>query len=98
MASVGSGKSGLLIKSGFAVLAVGASPLLAYIAFGPKDGNPIGLGLLFVAAMPVALVLLAAGGLGKLAAAAKGRPGPEGGTHARGSRAPNRAGSKDDWP
>lgn len=30
--------------------------LLLYIAFGPEDGNPIGLGLLAVAAVPVAAI------------------------------------------
>lgn len=34
----------------------GIAPLLLYIAFGPADGNPIGLGLLAVAAVPFALV------------------------------------------
>lgn len=32
----------------------GVGPLLVYCAFGPKDGNPIGLGLLAVAAVPIA--------------------------------------------
>lgn len=31
----------------------GAAPLLLYIAFGSADGNPIGLGLLAVLAVPV---------------------------------------------
>jgi len=31
----------------------GTAPLLLYIAFGPADGNPIGLGLLAVLAVPV---------------------------------------------
>lgn len=31
----------------------GVAPLLLYIAFGPADGNPIGLGLLAVVAVPV---------------------------------------------
>lgn len=34
--------------------AAGVLPLLLYIAFGPRDGNPIGLGLLAVVAVPVA--------------------------------------------
>ena len=34
----------------------GVLPLLAYIAFGPKDGNPIGLGLLAVLAVPIATI------------------------------------------
>lgn len=33
---------------------VGVLPLLLYIAFGPADGNPIGLGLLAMAAVPIA--------------------------------------------
>lgn len=31
----------------------GAAPLFLYIAFGPADGNPIGLGLLAVASVPI---------------------------------------------
>jgi hypothetical protein len=34
----------------------GMLPLLAYVAFGPKDGNPIGLGLLAVVAVPIATI------------------------------------------
>jgi hypothetical protein len=34
----------------------GIAPLLLYIAFGPADGNPIGLGLLAVLAVPVGAV------------------------------------------
>lgn len=33
----------------------GLAPLLLYIAFGPADGNPIGLGLLALAAVSVAV-------------------------------------------
>ncbi len=29
------------------------TPLLLYIAFGPEDGNPVGLGLLMVFGTPV---------------------------------------------
>jgi hypothetical protein len=32
-----------------AILVLGAGPLLLYIAFGPEDGNPVGLGILFFA-------------------------------------------------
>ena len=35
-----------LLKTGFVIIAAGTVPLLLYIAFGPADGNPIGLGLL----------------------------------------------------
>ena len=38
-------------ERGFAV--AGVMPLLLYIAFGPADANPIGLGLLAVFAVPV---------------------------------------------
>lgn len=49
---------GLKVLLGSLALGIlGASPLLLYIAFGPRDGNPIGLGLLAVAAILV-------GGLG----------------------------------
>lgn len=39
----------------------GVLPLLLYIAFGPADGNPIGLGLLAVVAVPMAGVGAAIG-------------------------------------
>lgn len=35
--------------------AAGVAPLLLYIAFGPEDGNPIGLGLLAAFTVPVAM-------------------------------------------
>jgi hypothetical protein len=54
--------SGLKIMAWSVALGVaGVLPLLLYIAFGPADGNPIGLGLLAVAAVPVAGVGLAVG-------------------------------------
>lgn len=39
----------------------GTAPLLLYIAFGPKHGNPIGLGLLAVATVPFAGAFLVVG-------------------------------------
>jgi hypothetical protein len=39
-----------------AVGIAGTLPLALYVALGPKDGNPIGLGLLFVVAVPVAII------------------------------------------
>jgi hypothetical protein len=36
-------------------------PLLLYIAFGPADGNPIGLGLLAALGVPLSVVLLLVG-------------------------------------
>lgn len=46
----------LLIALATAAAMVG--PLLVYIAFGPTDGNPIGLGLLAAVGVPAAGVLL----------------------------------------
>lgn len=37
-----------------AIGVAGVLPLLLYAVLGPEDGNPIGLGLLMVAAVPVA--------------------------------------------
>ena len=54
--------AGLKIMAWSAALGfTGVLPLLLYIAFGPADGNPIGLGLLAAAAVPVAGVGLAVG-------------------------------------
>jgi hypothetical protein len=54
--------SGARIALGSLVLGVAAAlPLSLYIAFGPKDGNPIGLGLLAVAGIPIAAVGILAG-------------------------------------
>jgi hypothetical protein len=54
--------SGLKIMAWSAALGfTGVLPLLLYIAFGPADGNPIGLGLLAAAAVPIAGMGLAIG-------------------------------------
>jgi hypothetical protein len=56
--------SGLRITAVSAALAVfGVAPLLLYIAFGPKNGNPIGLGLLAVATLPFAAMGLLVGAI-----------------------------------
>ena len=34
------------LEIGGAILAIGTLPLLLYVMFGPKDGNPVGLGIL----------------------------------------------------
>lgn len=47
----------VLLMAGIAVLVLGAGPLLLYMLLGPADGNPIGLGLLAVVAVPVGLGL-----------------------------------------
>ncbi len=40
---------------------VGVAPLLLYIAIGPADGNPVGLGLLAMLALALAAVGLLSG-------------------------------------
>jgi hypothetical protein len=50
-----------LIVTSAALGGAGILPLLLYVAFGPADGNPIGLGLLAVAAIPLACVGILAG-------------------------------------
>jgi uncharacterized membrane-anchored protein len=45
-----------IVAVSFGLGLIGVLPLLAYIAFGPKDGNPIGLGLLAVLAVPIAMI------------------------------------------
>ena len=46
---------------GVSVLGLSIAPLLLYVIFGPKDGNPIGLGLLFFFGAPVGFVLIVVG-------------------------------------
>lgn len=50
------------IRIGLAILALGTGPLLLYAIFGPADGNPIGLGLLFILTFPFAAAFLGWGG------------------------------------
>ena len=53
---------GVRIVVGSLVLGlVGFMPLQLYIWFGPKDGNPIGLGLLAVVTVPLAVAGMAVG-------------------------------------
>lgn len=91
-------KSTLMTRSGIAVLVLGTGPLVAYCIFGPKDGNPIGLGLLFVATVPFALGLLMAGRAGRFF----GSLGREARTPeqslARPRSRPRPPRSGDDWP
>lgn len=42
---------------------IGIAPLGLYIIFGPKDGNPIGLGLLAMLATPASII---SAGLGSI--------------------------------
>lgn len=46
------------VRMGLLILAAGIVPLLLYMAFGPKDGNPIGLGLLFIIATPIGVLTI----------------------------------------
>lgn len=50
-----------ILLFGIAIAAIGVLPLLLYVAFGPEDGNPIGLGLLAVAAVPIGLMIAVVG-------------------------------------
>lgn len=50
-----------LLLSGVIVPVAGTLPLILYIAFGPPDGNPIGLGLLAWLSWLIGLVFLLAG-------------------------------------
>jgi hypothetical protein len=50
-----------IVYAGVAVAAVAWMPLLLYIAFGPPEGNPIGLGLLAMLGTPVAVVAVLVG-------------------------------------
>jgi hypothetical protein len=52
-----------ILRTSLLVGAGGIAPLLLYILLGPKNGNPIGLGLLAVVAAPVSLVGLAIGSI-----------------------------------
>lgn len=50
-----------LLLTGVLIPTTGTLPLILYIALGPADGNPIGLGLLAWASWLVGLVFLVAG-------------------------------------
>ena len=54
-------KKSILFWIGLFVMAASLAPLLLYVIFGPKDGNPIGLGLLMVFGCPLGLLLLLLG-------------------------------------
>lgn len=50
-----------IFAAGIAVLVIGVGPLLLYALVGPPDGNPIGLGLLMVVALPAGGLLAGMG-------------------------------------
>ena len=45
-----------ILRNSLVIGLVGAAPLLLYVLLGPADGNPIGLGLLAIVAVPIAIV------------------------------------------
>jgi hypothetical protein len=47
--------------AGVVVGLLGYLPLQLYIMFGPRDGNPIGLGLLFISGIPLGAVIFVIG-------------------------------------
>jgi hypothetical protein len=53
---------------GVAVAVVGSVPLILYVMVGPKDGNPVGLGLLMWLSWLVGAVLIAWGVIGLVVA------------------------------
>lgn len=64
--------SGLrIIKVSLTIGLAGTLPLLLYIAIGPSDGNPIGLGLLAVVAVPITVIGTLAGLVKSLAQIAR---------------------------
>jgi hypothetical protein len=64
-----------IFAGGIAVLVLGTGPLLLYILLGPADGNPIGLGLLAVVAVPIGSILAGLGLLKMLIALLVGQRG-----------------------
>ncbi len=54
------------LKLGLVLAAVGYIPLQLYIIFGPPDGNPIGLGLLFVVGVFAGLSVIGVGAIAML--------------------------------
>ena len=47
--------------TGVVIAVIGYLPLQLYIVFGPRDGNPIGLGLFAVVAILAGLLVVASG-------------------------------------
>lgn len=54
------------LKLGLVILAVGYIPIQLYILFGPRDGNPIGLGLMFVVCLFAGLGVIVFGAIREL--------------------------------
>lgn len=90
-----------------ALLALGSGPLILYVVFGPRDGNPIGLGLLFFFSFPFTLALGVWGGLLMLLEKRRGESdGPRlgrdgsrtGGNRNAGGGRHGPGGSRSSWP
>ena len=54
-------KLGKLSWAGAIVAGLSLAPLVLYVIFGPKDGNPIGLGLLMFFGVPIGVLLFVVG-------------------------------------
>jgi hypothetical protein len=52
-----------ILRISLLIGAAGVAPLLLYILLGPANGNPIGLGLLAVVAVPASIMGMAIGAL-----------------------------------
>jgi hypothetical protein len=50
-----------LSRAGASVAGLSLAPLVLYVIFGPKDGNPIGLGLLMFFGVPIGVLLFVVG-------------------------------------
>lgn len=57
------GAAGIIRRAGIGIIVISILPLLGYTIFGPSDGNPIGLGLLFVGGTALGLVVMALAGV-----------------------------------
>jgi hypothetical protein len=67
---------GVTIMKASALLGLaGIAPLLLYVLLGPKDGNPIGLGLLAFVTLPAATIGLAVGAVAALVERRRGGGG-----------------------
>jgi hypothetical protein len=64
----------ILFRIGAVILVLGTGPLVAYVHFGPADGNPVGLGLLFTFTFPFAVASFLAGWGLKALARRRGAP------------------------
>lgn len=52
-----------IMSGGIKLAALGTAPIVLYGIFGPNDGNPIGLGLLAMVAIPVGALVVVVGAI-----------------------------------